>query len=133
MHEIPLKYFHHVTYGTKASREKKWLKKTNLSTLSRCSFQTSENYIAHTNEKRLTSSRWALQITRKIVHPNDKRLTHPWKEVSSNQNKSHVHSFSKNMCQKLTTMTFSFTFVLTNTIIIEEHLLLVTPIKVMGR
>ncbi len=29
--------------------------------------------------------------------------------------------------------TFSFTFVLTNTIIIEEHLLLVTLIRVMSR
>ncbi len=29
--------------------------------------------------------------------------------------------------------TFSFTFVLTNTIIIEEHLLIVTPIRVMSR
>lgn len=29
--------------------------------------------------------------------------------------------------------TFSFTFVLTNTIIIKEHLLLVTPIRVMSR
>jgi len=29
--------------------------------------------------------------------------------------------------------TFSFTFVLTNTIIIEEHLFLVTPIRIMSR